>query len=336
MEGTGQHEGGTQMKAAVYTNYGPPDVVQIKDVEKPVPGDDEVLIKVRAASVNPLDWHFMRGTPYLVRLMAGLRKPKDTRLGVDVAGQVEAVGKNVTQFKPGDEVFGACRGAFAEYACTSESALVTKPKNVTFEQAASVPIAAFTALQGLRDKGEIQPAQKVLINGAAGGVGTFAVQIAKSFGAEVTGVCSTRNVDMVRSIGADRVIDYTQEDFTKSGQRYDLMLDMIGNHSLSACRGVLTPHGIYIPAGGSAGRWMIGPLARSITTLVLSLFVSQKLVAFFLAKSSKEDLTIMHELMANGKVKPVIDRRYSLREAPEAIRYLEEGHARGKVVIILE
>jgi NADPH:quinone reductase-like Zn-dependent oxidoreductase len=324
------------MKAAVYTRYGSPDVVQITDVEKRVPKDDEVLIKVRAASVNPLDWHFMRGTPYFLRLMAGLRKPKDKRLGVDVAGQVEAVGGNVKQFKPGDEVFGACRGAFAEYACTSESALVTKPNNVTFEQAASVPIAAFTALQGLRDKGEIQPGQKVLINGAAGGVGTFAVQIAKWFGAEVTGVCSTRNVDMVRSIGADRVIDYTREDFTKSGQLYDLFFDCVGNHSLLACRRVLNPKGNYVPVGGSAGRWMIGPLVRAITTLVLSRFVSEKLVAFFLAKSSKEDLNLMHELMKAGKVTPVIDKRYRLSEVPEAIRYLEEGHARGKVVITLE
>jgi NADPH:quinone reductase-like Zn-dependent oxidoreductase len=324
------------MKAAVYSRYGPPDVVQIKDVEKPVPKDNEVLMEVRAASVNPLDWHFMRGTPYFVRIMTGLRKPKDKRLGVDVGGQVEAVGRNVTQFKPGDEVFGACRGAFAEYACASESALAMKPDNVTFEQAASVPIAAFTALQGLRDKGQIQPGQKVLINGAAGGVGTFAVQIAKSFGADVTGICSTRNVDMVRSIGADRVIDYTQEDFTKSGQRYDLMLDSVGNRSLSACRRVLNPKGIYIPVGGEAGRWMIGPLARSITALVLSRFVSQKLVASFLAKPSKEDLTIMHDLMKAGKVTPVIDKRYRLSEVPEAIRYLEEGHARGKVVITLE
>jgi len=221
MEGAGQRS----MKAAVYGRYGPPDVVQIKDVEKPVPRDNEVLIKVRAASVNPLDWHFMRGTPYILRVQAGLRKPKDTRLGVDVAGQVEAVGRNVTQFRSGDEVFGSCRGAFAEYACTSESALVMKPDNVTFEQAASVPVAAFTALQGLRNKGQIQPRQKVLINGAAGGVGTFAVQIAKSFGADVTGVCRTRNLDMVRSLGADRVIDYTQEDFTKSAQRYDIFLD---------------------------------------------------------------------------------------------------------------
>ena len=323
------------MKAIVYYHYGSPDVLKCEEIEKPTAGDDEVLIKVRAASVNPLDWHFMRGTPYFVRIMAGLRKPKITRLGVDVAGQVEAVGRNVTQFKPGDEVFGSCRGAFAEYACASESALVVKPANVTFEQAAAVPVAAFTALQGLRDKGQIQPGQKVLINGAAGGVGTFAVQIAKSFGADVTGVCSTRNVDMVRSIGADQVIDYTQEDFTKSGQRYDLIFDSVGNHSLSACRRVLNPKGIYVAVGGPDGRWLIGPLARRSQALVLSRFVSQKLV-MFLARWSKEDLTVMHELMEAGKVTPVIDRRYRLSEVPEAIRYLEEGHARGKVVITLE
>ena len=321
------------MKAVVYYNYGSPDVLKCEEIEKPTAGDNEVLIKVRAASVNPFDWHFMRGTPYIVRIQAGLRKPKVTRLGVDVAGQVEAVGRNVTQFKPGDEVFGACRGAFAEYACTSESALVMKPDNVTFEQAASAPVAAFTALQGLRDKGQIQPGQKVLINGAAGGVGTFAVQIAKWFGADVTGVCSTRNADMVRSIGADRVIDYTQEDFAKSGQRYDLFFDCVGNHSLLACRRVLNPKGIYIVVGGPDGRWL-GPLARVIKTLVLSRFVSQNLV-MFLARRSKEDLTIMHELMKAGKVTPVIDKRYKLSEVPEAIRYLEEGHARGKVVITL-
>src|SRR5437899_2432834 len=298
------------MKAIVYYNYGSPDVLKYEEIERPTPADDEVLIRVRAASVNPYDWHFMRGTPYFVRIVAGLRKPKVTRLGVDVAGQVEAGGRNVTQFKPGDEVFGSCRGAFAEYACTSESALVTKPNNVTFEQAASVPVAAFTALQGLRDKGQIQPGQKVLINGAAGGVGTFAVQIAKWFGADVTGVCSTRNVDMVRSIGADRVIDYTREDFTKSGQRYDLLFDCIGNHSFSACRRVLNPKGIYIPVGGPSGRWKIG-LARGIKRLVLSRFVSQNLVAFFLAKPSQGDLTIMHDLMKAGKVTPVIDKCYS-------------------------
>ena len=323
------------MRAIVYRSYGSPDVLQWEEIEKPTAGDNEVLIKVRAASVNPYDFHFIRGEPYLLRLMAGPRRPKDTRLGVDVAGQVEAVGRNVTQFKAGDQLFGTCRGAFAEYACTSESALAMKPENVTFEQAASVGIAGFTALQGLRDKGHVQPGQKVLISGAAGGVGTFAVQIAKSFGAEVTGVCSTRNVDMVRSIGADRVIDYTQEDFTKSGQRYDIIFDLVANHSLSACRRVLNPKGIYIMAGGTAGRWMIGSLARMIAMRVWSRFGSRKFVSL-LAKINKEDLTLMHDLMKSGKVAPVIDRCYRLSEVPEAIRYLEEGHARGKVVISLE
>jgi len=322
------------MKAIVYHRYGSPDVLQWEEIEKPIPGDNEVLIRVRAASVNPLDWHFMRGLPYVVRIPAGLRKPKVTGLGVDVAGQVEAVGRNVTQLKPGDEVFGSCRRAFAEYVCASESSLVMKPDNVTFEQAASVPVAAFTALQGLRDKGHIQPRQKVLINGAAGGVGSFAVQIAKSFGAEVTGVCSTRNVGMVRSIGADQVIDYTQEDFTKSGQRYDLLFDAVGNHSLFACRRVLNPKGVLIMAGGEGGRWMVRALGRAITALVLSRFVSQNLTGL-LARTRKEDLTVMHQLMEAGKVTPVIDRRYRLSEVPEAIRYLEQGHARGKVVITL-
>ncbi len=322
------------MKAIVYHRYGSPDVLQWEEIEKPTPGDNEVLLRVRAASVNPLDWHFMRGMPYVVRIPAGLRKPKVTGLGVDVAGQVEAVGRNVTQLKPGDEVFGSCRRAFAEYVCASESSLVVKPDNVTFEQAASVPVAAFTALQGLRDKGHIQPRQKVLINGAAGGVGSFAVQIAKSFGADVTGVCSTRNVDMVRSIGADQVIDYTQEDFTKSGQRYDLLFDAVGNHSLFACRRALNPKGVLIMAGGEAGRWMVRALGRAITALVLSRFVSQNLTGL-LARTRKEDLIVMHQLMEAGKVTPVIDRRYSLSEVPEAIRYLEQGHARGKVVITL-
>jgi NADPH:quinone reductase-like Zn-dependent oxidoreductase len=320
------------MKAIVYTNYGSPDVLKCEDVEKPTVGEKDVLIRMRAASVNPLDWHFMRGTPYLVRMMTGLRKPKVKRLGVDVAGEVEAVGREVNQFKPGDAVFGTCRGAFAEYACAPETACVMKPDNVTFEQAASVPIAAFTALQSLRDKGQIGPGQNVLINGASGGVGTFAVQIAKSFGAHVTGVCSTRNVDMVRSIGADHVIDYTQEDFTKSGQRYDILLDLIANHSLSACRRIINPKGICITAGGSAGRWMVRPIARSITALVLSRLVGQKFIGF-LARPSKEDLTIMHNLMKAGKVTPVIDKLYNLSQVPAAIRYLEAGHARGKVVI---
>src|SRR3989475_7019313 len=273
----------------------------------------------------------------MVRMITGLRKPKDTRLGVDVAGQVEAVGRNVTQFKLGDAVFGTCKGAFAEYVCTSESALVVRPDNVTFEQAASVPIAAITALQGLRlgglgDKGQIQAKHKVLINGASGGVGTFAVQI----GADVTGVCSTRNVEMVRSIGAKQVIDYTREDFTKSGQsydqRYDLILDCVGNHSLLAQRRALNPNGVCVVAGAK-GLW--GFLARALTAPVLSRLVSQKFVTF-IAKLNKEDMTIMRELMATGKVTPVIDRRYSLSEVPEAMRYLEKRHARGKVVITLD
>jgi NADPH:quinone reductase-like Zn-dependent oxidoreductase len=322
------------MKAAVHTRYGPPDVVQIADVEKPSPKNDEVLIKVRAASLNPADGHFMRGS---ARILTGLRKPKNTRLGVDLAGEVEVAGRNVTQFKPGDEVFGACRGALAEYVSASESKLAMKPNNVTFEQAASVPVAGLTALQGLRDKGKIQPGQKVLINGASGGVGTFAVQIAKSFGADVTGVCSTRNVDMVRSIGADHVIDYTKEDFTLSGQRYDLIFDNVSNHSFSERRCVLNSNGICVPvgiggAGSHEGQW--ARLGGLLTALVGSWFVSQKFVTF-IARISKEDLTILRELMATGKVTPVIDKRYRLSEVREAMRYLEEGHARGKVVITI-
>ena len=324
------------MKAIVYHRYGSPDVLSYEEMAKPAPAENEVLIRVRAAAANPYDWHFMRGEPYPVRIMAGgLRKPKDPRLGADVAGEIEAVGRSITQFKPGDAVFGSCKGAFAEYTCASESKLAMKPDNVTFEQAASVPIAAFTALQGLRDKGKLQPGQKVLINGAAGGVGTFAVQIAKSFGAEVTGVCSTRNVGMVRSIGADQAFDYTQEDFTKSARRYDVILDCVGNHSFSECRRVLNPRGIYVGAGGTTDNWMVGPLTSAIKALVLSWFVSQKQV-MVLAKPSKEDLAIMGKLMESGKVTPVIDRSYSLSEVPEAIRYLEAGHARGKVVITVE
>ena len=326
--------GEPHMKAVVYTNYGSPDVLEIRDVKKPTPNDDQVLVKVRAASLNPLDWHFMEGTPYIMRALGtGLRKPKDPRLGVDLAGEVEAVGKSVTQFKPGDEVFGTGHGAaFAEYVCAGKTKLVLKPANLTFEQAASVPIAAITALQALRDKGQIQPGQKVLINGASGGVGTFAVQIAKSFGAEVTGVCSTRNVDMVRSIGADHVIDYTKEDFTKAGQRYDLMLDNVGNHSLLDCRRVLNPDGKYIMVGGQSGRW-IDPLPRALSSSMLSRFVSQKM-GMMLAQLKKDDLTILADLMQAGKVTPVIDRRYRLSELPAAMRYLETGHARGKVVIV--
>jgi len=323
------------MKAAVYTKYGPPNVVQIRDIEKPVPKDNEVLIRICAAAVNPLDWHLMRGEPYAIRAMCGLLKPKTTQLGVDVAGRVEAVGREVTEYKPGDEVFGACRGAFAEYGCPPESSLATKPRNLTFEQAGAVSVAGRTALQVLRDKGQIQAGQKVLVNGAAGGVGTFVVQIAKSFGADVTGVCSSRNLDMVRSIGADRVIDYKQEDFAKSGKRYDIFVDCFANHSLFACRQVLNPKGIYVAVGGPSGAWMIGLFGRVVGGLALSVLTGQKFVTF-MAKSSKEDLRILGELMENGKVTPVIDRRYKLTEVPEAIRYLEEGHARGKVVITLE
>jgi NADPH:quinone reductase-like Zn-dependent oxidoreductase len=327
------------MKAIVYHSYGGPDVLRLEEIEKPVPKDDELLIKVRAASVNPLDWHYMEGMPYLVRLMGfGLVAPKDIRLGVDYAGTVEAVGKNVTQFKPGDEVFGGRTGAFAEYVTVRASGdLVLKPSNLTFEQAAAVPIAGITALQAIRDAGKVGPGQKVLINGASGGVGTFAVQIAKAYGAEVTGVCSGRNVDMVRSIGADHVIDYTKEDFTQSGQRYDVIVDNVGNRSLLAVRRLLVPRGKLISIGGGGpndGHW-IGTLARPLRALVLSRFVSQDM-RMMLADITPQDLTVLRDLMQAGKVTPVIDRRYKLNELPEAIRYLEAGHARGKVVIAVE
>jgi NADPH:quinone reductase-like Zn-dependent oxidoreductase len=323
------------MKAAIYTSYGPPDVVRITDVEKPVPKDDEVLIKVRAASVNPLDWRLMKGEPRFLRLFFGLRKPRRGRPGVDVAGEVEAVGRNVTQFKPGDEVFGSCRAAFAEYVCTAESKIAMKPDNVTFEQAASVNVAGLTALQGLRDKGKIQPGSKVLINGAAGGVGTFAVQIAKSFGADVTGVCSTRNVAMVKSIGANEVIDYTQHDFTTSNQRYDLILDCVGNHSFSACRRVLNPEGRFLMVGAPHDASALDLLVPMIKAPLLSLFGSQKAIPF-ISKPSQDDLTLLGELIATGKLKPVIDSRYSLSDAADAVRQVEEGHARGKVLITLD
>jgi NADPH:quinone reductase-like Zn-dependent oxidoreductase len=325
------------VKAIVYCDYGLTNL-KLEDIEKPTPTDDQILVKVRAVSINPYDWHFIEGTPYIMRMGVGLRKPKNTRLGVDFAGTVEAVGKNVTQFKPGDEVFGGRTGAFAEYVCVrADRAVAPKPANLTFEQVASVNIAGTTALQALRDKGKIQPGQKVLINGASGGVGTFAVQIAKSLGADVTGVCSTRNVDLVRSLGADHVIDYTKEDFAKRAERYDVILDNVPNHSLSDCRGVLTPKGKYVMVGGGGpndGRW-IGPFGRVINTLLLSPFVSQEM-GMFIADTNKKDLTVLAALMESGKVKPVIDRRYKLTEVPAAIAYLEEGHARGKVVITLE
>jgi NADPH:quinone reductase-like Zn-dependent oxidoreductase len=325
----------TPMKAIVYCDYGV-DNMRLEDIEKPVPADDQVLVKVQAASVNPLDWHYVEGTPYVMRALGvGLRKPKVTRLGVDYAGTVESVGKNVAQFKPGDEVFGGRTGAFADYVCVrAERAIVPKPSNITFDQAASVGIAGITALQGLRDKGNVQPGQTVLINGASGGVGTFAVQIAKSLGANVTGVCSTRNVDLVRSLGADRVIDYTKDDFTQGGDRYDVIFDNVANHSLLECRRVLKPNGKYVLIGGGGihDQGLIGGLGRPIQAWVLSFFVSQKM-GMMMAELEKRDLGVLADLMQTGKVKPVIDRSYKLSELPDAIRYLEEGHARGKVVI---
>ncbi len=324
------------MKAVIYTHYGSPEVLEIREIEKPVPKDDQVLIKGRAASVNPLDWHFMEGTPYLMRALGvGLRRPKDPRLGVDMAGVVETVGKSVTQFKPGDEVFGGKNGAFAEYICArADKSIAVKPANITFEQAAAVPIAGVTALQALRDKGKVKAGQKVLINGASGGVGTFAVQIAKSLGAEVTGVCSTRNVVLVRSLGAAHVIDYTKEDFTKGSERYDVILDNVGNQPLSGFRQALKPHGICVMIGGGGPNdgGLIGPLSRPIKALLLAPFMSQKMT-MFMAELNKPDLIVLGDLMRDGKVKPVIDRTYPLSQIADALRYLEKGHARGKVAI---
>jgi len=324
------------MKAIVYTRYGSPDVLQIADVEKPAPKDDEVLIKVHAASVNAYDWHFLTADIFLVRLMGGgLLKPKNKRLGADVAGRVEAVGRNAKQFQPGDEVFGDMaghgNGSFAEYVSASESAFALKPTNLSFSEAAAVPMAAVTALQGLRDEGQIHPGQKVLINGASGGVGTFAVQIAKSYGAEVTAVCSTRNLDQSRSLGADHVIDYTKEDFTQSGQQYDLILAANGYHSLPAYKRALTPKGVYVMAGGSK--------AQIFEAMLLGPWMSKtggKKMGGVSAKSNQEDLIFVKGLLEAGEVVPVIDRRYPLHETAEALRYLGEGHARGKVVITME
>ena len=325
------------MKAIVHCEYGEPDVLTLEDVEKPAPADNQVLVRVRAASVNPLDLT-IRG-PWLIRPILGMRKPKDTRLGVDYAGTLEAVGKNVTNFKPGDEVFGGKNGAIAEYVCVlADRAVALKPTNMTFEQAASVPVAAITALQGLRDKGKIQAGQKVLINGASGGVGTFAVQIAKSFGTEVTGVCSTRNVDLVRSIGADHVIDYTKKDFTKTDQRYDLIFDLVGNHSFSERRRILNPNGICVMAGIGGAGWHDGigtRLLGELNAYVRSRFVSEKFITY-IAVFNQKDVNVLRDLMQSGKVAPVIDRTYKLSETADALRYLEQGHARGKVVITVE
>src|SRR6266404_5733164 len=324
-----------KMKAIVYHEFGSPDVLRLEEVDKPVPNDNQLLIRVRAVSVNPFDWHFMEGTPYLARPLAfGFLKPTVTRLGVDYAGTVEAVGKNVTEFKPGDEVYGNHFGAFAEYVVATDKGLALKPAGLTFEQAASIPVAALTALQALRDNGKLQPGQKALINGASGGVGTFAVQIAKSFGAEVTGVCSGRNVEMVRSLGADYVIDYTKEDFTRRAERYDLIIDNVGSQPLSGFRHVLTPTGKYVVIGGGGvndNRW-IGPLIGVLKMLVLKPFVTQE-TGMMMAQITRKDLTFLADLVQTGKVKPVIDRTYPFNQLPEAMRYLEEGHARGKVVV---
>ncbi len=328
------------MKAVVYQGFGTPDILRVQEIDKPVPGDGEVLIKVRAASVNPLDWKLMKGGPPLARLLLGLGKPKIKRPGVDVAGVVEALGNNVAGFKPGDQVFGTCVGAFAEYATSKsaprvKSALVRKPPNVTFEQAAAVPVAGLTALQGLRDLGKIQPGQSVLINGASGGVGTFAVQLAKSFGAYVTGVCSTANADLVRSLGADRVIDYTQQDFTNAEERYDLIFDCVGNRSLSALRRALHSQGtlvwIGLPPDASLSRFP----ARLLGALLVSPFIRTR-TAFFIAKVNQKDLTTLGELLSTGQLRPVIAKRFTLNEAPDALRYLETGHVRGKVVLTPE
>lgn len=320
------------MKAIIYRCYGSPDVLELADVAKPTPAADEVLVKVHAASVNPLDWHYMRGSPFLMRLGTGLGAPEDTSLGVDFAGTVEAVGRDVRQFKPGDEVFGGRTGAFAEYLTLREnSALALKPANMTFAQAAAAPIAAITALQALRDNGKLKSGQKVLINGASGGVGTFAVQIAKSLGAEVTGVCSTRNVDMVRSIGADFVVDYTKDDYTLGGKKYDLIIDNVGNRSLRQNRQVLNPEGILVIVGGPKGDWL-GPLLGPLQAVLLSPFVRQEF-GMILADLRQDDLKILADLMHAGLVTPVIDRHYALADVPAAIGYSEEGHARGKIVI---
>jgi NADPH:quinone reductase-like Zn-dependent oxidoreductase len=317
------------MKAILFTKYGPPDVLQLKEVEKPTPKESQVLIKVHAASVNAGDWREMRADPFLIRLGGGLLRPKDPRLGSDVSGRVEAVGENVQQFRPGDEVFGCAHGSFAEYALAREAYLTLKPANRSFEEAAAVPVAALTALQGLRDAGGIRPGQKVLIQGASGGVGTFAVRLAKSFGAEVTAVCSTRNLKMASSIGADHVIDYPQEDFTRNQQRYDLIFAANGYHSLSAYKHALSPQGIYVCAGGTMPQFFEAILLGSL----MSRNGDKKLGIMGIAKVNREDLVTLAELLKAGKIAPVIDQSYPLSEIAEAFRYVEEKHAQGKVVI---
>jgi NADPH:quinone reductase-like Zn-dependent oxidoreductase len=320
------------MKAIIQDTYGSPDVLELGDIDKPVVGDGDVLVRVHAAGVDPGVWHLMTGLPYMIRLGYGLRKPKSRVRGRDVAGTVAAVGKNVTEFQPGDEVFGICEGSFAGYACAREKKLAPKPPNLTFEQAATVPISAITALQALRDKGHVQPGQRVLVIGAAGGVGSFAVQLAKAFGAHVTGVCSTTKIDLVRSIGADDVIDYTRDDFADGAQRYDLILDIAGNRSLSHLRRALTRRGTLVVIGGEGGGRWLGGFDRNFRAGMFSPFVSQKL-RMLVSKERKEDLQSLRELIEAGKVTPVIDRTYPLSEVREAVRYLDKGHARGKVVI---
>ena len=326
------------MKAVVHRCYGTADVLKVEDVPKPIPGDYGVLVKVHAASVNPLDWHLLRGDPYLMRMGTGLGAPKDSRLGVDFAGTVEAVGKKVTRFKVGDAVFGGRDGALAEYVTVREAgALALKPDNVTFEQAAAVPVAALTALQALRDKGKVQAGQKVLINGASGGVGTFAVQIARSYVADVTGVTSARNAELVRSLGANQVIDYTHEDFTNGPQQYDVIIDLVGNHSLREIRRVLKPQGILVGIGGGGvgDGGFLGPILGAVKMLIAAPFISQK-IELFMADLTKEDLARVAALMQSGKLVPVIDKRYKLSDSADAIRYLERGHARGKVIVTFE
>ena len=319
------------MQAIIFTEYGSPDVLQCAEIEKPAPARNEILIRVYAASINPLDFHNMRGSPCIIRLQNGLRRPKNPRLGVDLSGEVEAVGQDVTDFRPGDAVFGVRTGALAEYVITTGKAFAPIPSNLTFEQAAVVPVAGLTALQGLRDKGKLQPGQTLLVNGAAGGVGTFAVQIARAIGAEITAVTSTPNLELVRSLGAHHVVDYTRENFTRSGQRYDLIFDGVGNHPLSACRRILKPDGTYIMVGGSGGG-LFGPLLYAFRTSLMSRFVSQNLL-WFLSSVHREDLLTLKDMIESGQVTPVIDRRYTLCQTPEAMRYLETGHARAKLVI---
>jgi NADPH:quinone reductase-like Zn-dependent oxidoreductase len=322
------------MKAIVQEKFGSPeDVLELREIDQPVVEDDQVLVRVQAASIHIGDWYSMRGVPYLMRPVFSLSRAKNRVPGTDIAGTVEAVGKDVTQLAPGDEVFGWCRGAFAEYVSVSEDALAPKPVNLTFEQAAAVGVSAFTALQALRDQGKVEPGQKVLITGASGGVGTFAVQIAKSFDVDVTGVCSTRNVDMVRSIGADQVIDYTEEDFTKGGQRFDLILDNVGNHSLSTTRAALTPRGTLLANGAPISGW-VGGLGRPAAALVSSLFVSQQ-GRPFVSLPNKEDLGTLKELAEAGAITPVIDRTYPLSRTPEAMAHVGEGHAQGKTIITM-